>query len=99
MAIWSETIHALVDHIVVEFLGNEAYIHLRSGKMGSGVDAEYIHRPAGFTQQETNNPNRGGFASAIGAQQREKISRLNLQRDSLERLESVSIRFGEISNG
>jgi hypothetical protein len=53
------------------------------------VVAEHAHAPAGLVHQRRDDADRGGLAGAVGAEQREEVTRLDRQVYALERLHAV----------
>ena len=85
--------------VEVELLRNNADIRFGSREILIDVDVEHRHLAASLRDQRTDNADSGGFTGTVGAQQGKKITLLNLQADTFQRLKTVVVDFGEIFNG
>ena len=85
-------------HIEVELLRHDTQVGLGTREMPVNIDAEDMHLSRALINKGTDDANGCRLSSAIGTQQRKKITFVNRQIDVLKGHRSVSIGFAQALN-
>jgi len=85
--------------IQVDFLRHEADAGFGRLQLGIDIVAEYLDFSAGLVDQRADNANRRRLSGAIRAEKRIKVTGVNREVDSFERLVAIGIGLGQVSDG
>ena len=94
-----DDVEDLLELVEVELLRHHAKATLEAGRVLVEVVAEHRDRTAGLVHQGRENPDGGGLARAVGAEQGEEITFGDVQVDALEGLETVAVGFRQLTDG
>ncbi|MNQ69756.1 hypothetical protein D3C85_843730 [compost metagenome] len=92
-------VEGLFELVEVELLGHDADTALERRRLAIQIVTEDIHGTAGFIDQCRKNTNGRGFASAVGAQQREEVTLGHVQVNTMQSLETIAVGFCKLPDG
>ncbi len=85
-----------LEHIEVEFLRHQADARLDLRRLAVQIVAEHADLAGALVDQRADDADRGRLARAVGAEQGEEVTLVDLQIDAAQRLVTVLIGLAQV---